>query len=239
MEEKMAKLSFSIAPSKPEPPNPTARPAAFSVPAAVDSGPAPRFVTTFDPSQTLAPPAAPAAAVIVPLPNSRRLSTVPTGGRPAFVPDDSDSSSSSAGYGLAVRDTEDSKRRKRAAADDAATLRRFKQDMAVLPDTQGAEEYDEVPVEGFGAALLAGYGWKEGNPIGRDKSKGDPKILERGRRSGTQGLGAGPSDKTDAATVRPAAVRRSIRDLRAACLAGSVTAAPYNSRPAAVHHYNP
>uniref|UniRef100_A0ACD5YDA7 Uncharacterized protein n=1 Tax=Avena sativa TaxID=4498 RepID=A0ACD5YDA7_AVESA len=217
MEEKMAKLSFSIALSKPAPPKPVACPAAFSVPA-VDSGPAPQFITAFDPSQTLAPPAAP-AAVIAPLPNSRRPSTVPTGGGPAFLPDDSHSSSSSAGYGLAVRDTEESKRRKRAAAADAATLRRFKQDMAVLPDTQGADEYDEVPVEGFGAALLAGYGWKEGNPIGRDKSKGDPKILDRGRRSGTQGLGAGPSDKTGAATAVRPAVRRSIRDLRLACLA--------------------
>jgi G patch domain/KOW motif-containing protein len=89
--------------------------------------------------------------------------------------------------------------------------------MAVLPDTQGTDEYDEVPVEAFGAALLAGYGWKEGSSIGRDKSKGDPKIVQRGRSSGTQGLGAGSSDKS-ASTVRPAVVRRSVRDLRDACL---------------------
>jgi hypothetical protein len=130
------------------------------------------------------------------------------------VPDafDNNRSSSSAGYGLTVRDTEESKTRKLAAA-----TRRFKQDMAVLPDTKGTDEYDEVPVEGFGAALLAGYGWKEGNSIGRDKSKGDPKIVQRGRSSGTQGLGAGSSDKS-ASTVRPAVVRRSVRDLRDACL---------------------
>jgi hypothetical protein len=85
------------------------------------------------------------------------------------VPDafDNNRSSSSAGYGLTVRDTEESKVSKLAAA-----ARRFKQDMAGLPDTHGTDEYDEVPVEGFGAALLAGYGWKEGSSIGRDQKQG-------------------------------------------------------------------
>ena len=212
MEEHRAKLSFSITPSKPKTPNPTtACPAAFSVPAAAPN-PAPRFITTFDPSQTLAAP----AFIIAPLPNSRNPSTVPptAGGGPAFVfdaaPDNNNPSpSSSAGYGVAVRGSAERK----LAAQDAAAARRFKQDMAVLPDIQGADEYDEVPVEGFGAALLAGYGWKEGSAIGRDKSKGDVKVVERGRRAGTTGLGADASDQTDSAAVRPV-VRRSVRVLR-------------------------
>ncbi|CAM0954654.1 unnamed protein product [Alopecurus aequalis] len=204
MEEKRTKLCFSIPPTKPKTPKPTVCPAAFSAAAAPHPSPAPRFITTFDPSQTLTPPAAP-AIVMAPLPNSRNPSTVPTSGGPAFeLAASDDGPSSSAGYGLAVRGTEESKREK-----DAAAARRFKQDMAVLPDI---DEYEEVPVEGFGAALLAGYGWKEGNAIGRDKSKGDVKVVERGRRSGASGLGADPLDTIDSA-VRPV-VRRGVRDLR-------------------------
>ncbi|KQK19493.1 hypothetical protein BRADI_1g48600v3 [Brachypodium distachyon] len=76
--------------------------------------------------------------------------------------------------------------------------------MATLPDIQGSDEYEEVPVEGFGAALLAGYGWKKGDPIGRDKSKRDAKVFERGRRFDTQGLGADPSQETRSRRPLPA-----------------------------------
>jgi G patch domain/KOW motif-containing protein len=75
-------------------------------------------------------------------------------------------------------------------------LRQFKQDMAILPDIQGMDEYEEVPVQGFGAALLAGYGWKEGHTIGKNKTKGDAKVVERVRRFGTHGIGFKPSKKT-------------------------------------------
>ncbi|XP_010229943.1 protein MOS2-like [Brachypodium distachyon] len=175
--EKMQKVS-SI-PSKPRPPKTATRPAAFAA-AAGHSGPAPRFfVTTFDPSKSLTP--APAPLVIPPLPNTLN----PTAGDgPAFVlAASADASSSSLGYGL-------------TPSGGDLTLRRFNDDMATLPDIQGAEEYEEVPVEGFGAALLAGYGWKKGDPIGRDKSKRDAKAVERGRRFGTQGLGSDPSKET-------------------------------------------
>jgi G patch domain/KOW motif-containing protein len=145
----------------------------------------------FDPSQTLTPAAAP--LVIPPLPNSRK-------------PTNADNPSSSLGYGLTVRNT-DTKRK--LAPPDAARgpsppsgpsgdlmLRQFKQDMAILPDIQGMDEYEEVPVEGFGAALLAGYGWKQGHTIGKNKTKGDAKVVERVRRFGTHGIGFKPSKKT-------------------------------------------
>uniref|UniRef100_A0A453IPW8 G-patch domain-containing protein n=2 Tax=Aegilops tauschii subsp. strangulata TaxID=200361 RepID=A0A453IPW8_AEGTS len=144
--------------------------------------------------------AAPAAPIVIaPLPNTRRLAEAP-----AFVLGASSSPSSSAAYGLTVRNTES--KRKLDPQDDAAReqppppgpsgedlmLRRFKEDMAVLPEIQGTDEYDEVPVEGFGAALLAGYGWKEGDFIGKKyKGMGDVKVREHGRRRcGTQGLGS-------------------------------------------------
>ncbi|XP_047306325.1 protein MOS2-like [Impatiens glandulifera] len=38
-------------------------------------------------------------------------------------------------------------------------MQKFREDMSNLPDFV-MEDYDEMPVEGFGAALLAGYGWK-------------------------------------------------------------------------------
>jgi len=51
-----------------------------------------------------------------------------------------------------------------------------------------------MPVEGFGAALLAGYGWTEGKGIGRNNKTGDTKVVEYDRRAGTQGLGYNPSE---------------------------------------------
>lgn len=216
-EEKKMKLCFSI-PSKPKV-KPATPPAAFSVTAG-KPGPAPRFVTVFDPSETLTPAAAvpvviaplpdsrkpspaPAAPVVIaPLPNTRKLAEDSAGSAPALVLGASDSPSSSAGYGLTVRNTES---KRKIAPEDAAReppppapsgedlmLRRFKEDMAVLPEIQGTDEYDEVPVEGFGAALLVGYGWKEGDPIGKKyKGMGGVKVREHGRRRcGTQGLGS-------------------------------------------------
>jgi G patch domain/KOW motif-containing protein len=76
-------------------------------------------------------------------------------------------------------------------------LRRFKQDMAALPDQPDSDEYDEVPVEGFGAALLAGYGWKKGDAIGKNSTKKEAKVVQYDRRTGPQGLGFGPSMKRD------------------------------------------
>jgi hypothetical protein len=34
------------------------------------------------------------------------------------------------------------------------------------------EDYERIPVEEFGAALLRGMGWKEGQAIGRNKKHG-------------------------------------------------------------------
>ncbi|KAL6648441.1 hypothetical protein ACP70R_012665 [Stipagrostis hirtigluma subsp. patula] len=68
-------------------------------------------------------------------------------------------------------------------------LRRYKEDVAALPDRRGMGEFCEVPVEGFGAALLAGYGWAEGKGIGRNNKAGGAKVVQYDRRVGTHGLG--------------------------------------------------
>ncbi|KAL6645904.1 hypothetical protein ACP70R_017512 [Stipagrostis hirtigluma subsp. patula] len=71
-------------------------------------------------------------------------------------------------------------------------LRRYKEDVAALPDHRGMDEFREVPVEGFGAALLAGCGWSEGKGIGRNNKVGDTKVVQYDRRVGTHGLGYNP-----------------------------------------------
>lgn len=67
-------------------------------------------------------------------------------------------------------------------------IRKLRDDLDKLPDDTGMDEFDDVPVEGFGAALLLGYGWKEGRGIGRN-AKEDVKISEVTKRAGRGGLG--------------------------------------------------
>ncbi|KAL6645905.1 hypothetical protein ACP70R_017513 [Stipagrostis hirtigluma subsp. patula] len=145
----------------------------------------------------------------LPTPEEEAALAAETAGGPTFVLDTSnapDDPSSNISYGLTVRNG--------AASNDAAAardsekappppppasggdlmLQRYKEDVASLPDHRGIDEYREVPVEGFGAALLAGYGWSEGKGIGRNNKTGDTKVVEYDRRAGTQGLGYNPSE---------------------------------------------
>lgn len=41
-----------------------------------------------------------------------------------------------------------------------------KMDVSLRPDESKLEDYDRIPVEKFGVAILKGMGWKEGDPIG-------------------------------------------------------------------------
>ncbi|KAL6549737.1 hypothetical protein OROMI_020225 [Orobanche minor] len=78
-------------------------------------------------------------------------------------------------------------------------LRKLKEDLEKLPEGTGMEDYMDVPVEGFGAALLSGYGWKEGRGIGRN-AKEDVKVCEVTRKAGRGGLGFTgelPGDRID------------------------------------------
>ena len=67
-------------------------------------------------------------------------------------------------------------------------LQKLKDDLLRLPEDNGFDEFKDVPVEGFGAALLAGYGWKEGMGIGKN-AKEDVKVVEIKRRTAKEGLG--------------------------------------------------
>ncbi|OXV07526.1 hypothetical protein Egran_04712 [Elaphomyces granulatus] len=69
----------------------------------------------------------------------------------------------------------------------------FRADVATRPDSASLDDYTAIPVEEFGAALLRGMGWKEGQPIGKGKygdalKNTQPRIPER--RPGFLGIGA-------------------------------------------------
>lgn len=65
----------------------------------------------------------------------------------------------------------------------------FRSDVASRPDSANLDEYAAVPVEEFGAALLRGMGWKEGDVVGKRKDQiSTIRIVER--RPALLGIGA-------------------------------------------------
>lgn len=71
----------------------------------------------------------------------------------------------------------------------------FRADVASRPDPASLDAYNAIPVEEFGAALLRGMGWKEGQPIGKGNygtavsaTAKAPRVPER--RPGFLGIGA-------------------------------------------------
>lgn len=85
--------------------------------------------------------------------------------------------------------------RNRQADDDETPAydetRSFRDDIATRPESATLADYNSVPVEEFGAALLRGMGWKEGQPVGRGRY-GNSSLAARvpERRPGYLGLGA-------------------------------------------------
>ncbi|KAL2470214.1 protein MOS2 [Abeliophyllum distichum] len=47
-------------------------------------------------------------------------------------------------------------------------VRKLREDLEKLPEDTGIDEYTDMPVEGFGTALLSGYGWNKDRGIGRN-----------------------------------------------------------------------
>lgn len=109
---------------------------------------------------------------------------------PQFEIESPDLSADGAGpdisYGLNLRNSGDSDSTRVSV--DAVMLQKLRQDLRDLPDGPGMDDYEDMPVEGFGAALLAGYGWHEGKGIGRN-AKEDVKIVQYDRRTAKEGLG--------------------------------------------------
>uniref|UniRef100_A0A6J0TXL2 G-patch domain and KOW motifs-containing protein n=1 Tax=Pogona vitticeps TaxID=103695 RepID=A0A6J0TXL2_9SAUR len=79
-----------------------------------------------------------------------------------------------------------------------------KVDVSLRPDSSTETDYEEVPVEAYGLAMLKGMGWKEGEGIGHT-FKQDVKPLENRLRPKGLGLGA---DHSAAQELQPSGPRR-------------------------------
>ncbi|XP_016500970.2 protein MOS2 [Nicotiana tabacum] len=106
-----------------------------------------------------------------------------------------DPSSDSISYGLNLRQYENSNPNPNTNPNPSQMIdpmaRQFKEDMKRLPDHNGIDEFTDMPVEEFGAALLKGYGWVEGRGIGRN-AKEDVKAVEYKRWTAKEGIGFTP-----------------------------------------------
>lgn len=67
-------------------------------------------------------------------------------------------------------------------SESVGLLKDVKVDINSLPDDEGFNEFDEMPVEEFGAALLSGLGWYKSRGIGRNP-KGDVEIKQVEKKS--------------------------------------------------------
>jgi G patch domain/KOW motif-containing protein len=64
--------------------------------------------------------------------------------------------------------------------------------LSLRPDVSTLEDYEKIPIEAFGAALLRGMGWKEGEAVGKNKNGLLEPILQKPRPH-LLGLGAAPA----------------------------------------------
>ncbi len=65
----------------------------------------------------------------------------------------------------------------------------YREDVIALPDSATLADYDRVPIEQFGAALLRGMGWKEGTAVSRTR-KGPVEPYLPQARPALLGIGA-------------------------------------------------
>ncbi|KAI8646384.1 DExH-box splicing factor binding site-domain-containing protein [Parasitella parasitica] len=71
----------------------------------------------------------------------------------------------------------------------------FRDDYEQRPDETTMEDYENIPVEEFGAALLRGLGWNEGQGIGKNRKNAPaPPPAPVKQREALLGLGAKPED---------------------------------------------
>lgn len=66
----------------------------------------------------------------------------------------------------------------------------FEQDFRTAPEMSTLDDYARVPVEQFGAALLRGMGWKDGEGIGLQRGRKVEKTKVPERRPALLGIGA-------------------------------------------------
>lgn len=104
-------------------------------------------------------------------------------------------------------------------------LQAFKEDMEDLPEQASIEEYEDMPIEDFGKAMLRGMGWEEGKAVGR-MHRGMVEAVEFIPRPARLGLGAQPvtKDEPQKKYIKPGESREKkvdmVRDPQAVAEAG-------------------
>lgn len=81
---------------------------------------------------------------------------------------------------------------------------RLRQELEALPSVTDLTAYDRIPPSQFGAAMLRGMGWQEGQSVGRKPDRTLPKLVEPPRREWGLGLGAKPGMTTGSPSSRSA-----------------------------------
>lgn len=169
------------------------------------------YVTEFDPSKTLEPKPNSITKIIPPIHNEyhphKRMKNLhlPDSADHAALRFEVESLSSAAAddkmsYGLNVRQqttdndsNEDNKAKLQFESEktkntEDVLLAKLKYDLNRLPEDRGFEEFEDMPVESFAKALLAGYNWHEGKGVGKN-AKEDVKVKQYDKRAGRHGLG--------------------------------------------------
>jgi G patch domain/KOW motif-containing protein len=217
------KLSFSL-PSKSKP-KVTATTADGNN--AVDDGTSKEFVTEFDPSKTLANSIP--KYVIPPIENTWRphkkmknldlpLQSGNAGSGLEFEPEvplPGTEKPDNISYGLNLRQKVkddsiggDAVEERKVSMGEQLMLQSLRRDLMSLADDPTLEDFESVPVDGFGAALMAGYGWKPGKGIGKN-AKEDVEIKEYKKWTAKEGLGFDP-DRSKVVDVK-AKVKESVK----------------------------
>ncbi|CAG8657381.1 5329_t:CDS:2 [Acaulospora morrowiae] len=82
-----------------------------------------------------------------------------------------------------------------AKRDKLSETEAFQRDIANLPD-EADIDYDSVPIDEFGLAMLRGMGWKPGMAIGKNQNIKPKELYEPKARPTHLGLGASPFPNT-------------------------------------------
>ncbi|ESQ54806.1 hypothetical protein EUTSA_v10027298mg [Eutrema salsugineum] len=184
------KLSFSLPPKS--------RSTVLPISEKNDEGNVKEFVTEFDPSKTLTD-TKPRYVLIPPIEDRRKVIKnihlpLQSASGLKFEADNIPPSGGSEqiSYGLNLRqNVEEDKPASKPEPVEQMLLKSMRKHLESLPDAPLLEDFESVPVEGFGEALLAGYGWKPGQEIGL-KPKEDVQIVEHNKWVGHSGIGFNP-----------------------------------------------
>ncbi|KAJ3153798.1 hypothetical protein HDU86_005131 [Geranomyces michiganensis] len=109
---------------------------------------------------------------------------------------------------------------------------KYRHDVSQRPDELAMDDYNRVPIEEFGAALLRGMGWENGRPVGKNP-KGLTEPISLKSRPHLLGLGATPAPVLEPKIkkyIKPGEKRAADPLAEAPSRSGSTTDSPRISR---------